>query len=108
MVQDSPKNNLKEQIESEEMILKAKILEVRTQVAKKIKKAQQDSDKTYQMKLKEIVKRKEEQISQIDARFKEYVNKIEDSEERTFQEITTKYEQREEEVISKLLKYILP
>ncbi len=108
MVQDSPKNHLKEQIESEEMILKAKALEVRSQVAKKIKKAQQDSDKTYQMKLREINKRKEEQISHIDAKFREYVKKIEESEEGTFQEITTKYEQREKEVISKLLKNILP
>jgi vacuolar-type H+-ATPase subunit H len=108
MVQDFPKNHLKEQIESEEMILKAKVLEVRSQVAKKIKKAQQESDKTYQKKLKEINEKKEEQISHIDSRFKEYVKEIEDSEERTFREITTKYEQREEEVINKLLKNILP
>jgi hypothetical protein len=108
MVQDSPKNHLKEQIESEEMILKTKFLEVRSQVAKKIEKAQQDSDKTYQMRLKEIDERKAEQISHIDSRFREYVKTIEDIEERTFQEIITKYEQREEEIITKLLKNILP
>ena len=108
MVQDSPKNHLKGQIESEEMLLKAKVLEVRSQVAKKIKKAQQDSDETYQMKLKEINERKEEQISQFESKFVEYVKKIESSEERTLHEINTKYEQREEEVIKKLLKNILP
>lgn len=108
MVQDSPKNHLKEQIESEEMILKTKFLEVRSQAAKKIEKAQQDSDKTYQMRLKEIDERKAEQISHIDSRFREYIKTIEDLEERTFQEILIKYEQREEEIITKLLKNILP
>ncbi|MCK5158182.1 MAG: hypothetical protein KAR08_03430 [Candidatus Heimdallarchaeota archaeon] len=90
------------------MILKANILEMRGQIAKKIEKAQQDCDKTYQMKLKEIDKKKTEQISLFDSRFREYVKKIKDSEERTFQEITSKYEQREEGVITKLLKNILP
>ncbi len=108
MVQDSPKNHLKGQIESEEMLLKAKILEVRSQVAKKIKEAQQDSDKTYQMKLKEINERKEEQISHINSKFRDFVKNIEESEERTFQEINSKYEEREEEIINKLLKNILP
>jgi len=54
MVKDSPKNNLKIQIESEEMLSKAKVLEVRSHVATKINKAQQDGEETYQMKLKEI------------------------------------------------------
>lgn len=108
MVQDSPKINHKTQIESEEMLSKAKVLEVRSEVAKKIKKAQLDSDETYQMKLKEINERKEEQISQIESKFVEYVKEIESSEERTLQDINTKYEQREEEVIKKLLKNILP
>jgi len=108
MVQDSQKNNHKIQIESEEMLSKAKVLEVRSQVAKKIKKAQLDSDETYQMKLKEINERKEEQVSQIESKFVEYVKEIESSEERTLQDINTKYEQREEEVIKKLLKNILP
>jgi len=108
MVKDSPKNNLKVQIESEEMLSKAKVLEVRSQVAKKINKAQQDGEETYQMKLKEINDRKNEQVSHFESKFNEYVEKIEALEERTFQEITTKYEQREEEVINKLLKNILP
>jgi len=108
MVQDSQKNNHKMQIESEEMLSKAKVLEVRSQIAKKIKKTQLDSDETYQMKLKEINERKEEQVSQIESKFVEYVKEIESSEERTLQDINTKYEQREEEVIKKLLKNILP
>ena len=108
MVQDSPKNNHRMQIESEEMLSKAKVLEVRSQVARKIKKAKQDSDETYQMKLIEINDRKEKQISNIESKFNEYVIRVEALEERTFQEITTKYEQREEEVIKKLLKHILP
>ena len=108
MVQDSPKNHLKEQIESEEMLLKTKVLEVRSQVAKKIKKAQLDGDKTYQMKLNEINERKEEQISHIDTKFREFVKNIEESEERTFQEINSKYEEREEEIVNRLLKNILP
>jgi hypothetical protein len=60
------------------------------------------------MKLKEINERKEEQISQIDSRFREFVKNIEESEGRTFQEINSKYEEREEEIINKLLKNILP
>ena len=108
MTQDSPENHLKEKIESEEMLLKAKVLEARSQAAKEIQNAKQDSDKTYLKKLREIKKKKEENIVSLEAKFKKYVIDTEKIEERSFQEITKKYEQKEGEVIKKLLERILP
>ncbi|WP_455143493.1 hypothetical protein [Candidatus Hodarchaeum mangrovi] len=108
MVENYPKNHLKEQIESEEMIFKTKVLDVRSQVYKKIEKAQKNADKDYQMKLKEIEAKKENYRTQLENDFKKLVNSIEKEEEIIFQEINEKYKQREEEVIEKILKSILP
>ena len=108
MGQDSPKNLLKDQIESEEMILKAKVLEVRSQVAKKIKNAQQEADIDFQKRLKEIEKKRIGTTTQTETKFKKIVQELEKEEKSTLQEIDTKYKQREEEIINNLLKQILP
>jgi len=108
MAQDYPKNQLKEEIESKEMIFKTKVLDVRSQVYKKIEKAQKDAEKDYQLKIEEIETKKEKYRIQVENEFKELVKTIEKEEDKIFQEINTKYEQRENEVIDKILKSILP
>lgn len=108
MGQDSPKNHLKDQIESEEMILKTKVLEVRSQVAKKIENAQQEADIDFQKRLKEIEKKQTGSTTQTETKFKKLVQELENEEKNTLQEIRTKYKQREDEIINNLLKQILP
>jgi hypothetical protein len=108
MAPDSQKNQFKQQIESEEMILKTKILEARSQFAKKVKKARQEADEEYQVKLKDNEKKKTNLFAQTEIRFNNLVKELEKVEENTFQEIERKYEQRGKEVLNKLLDDILP
>ena len=108
MTQHYPKNPLKDQIESEEMIFKSKVLNTRSQVYKRIDKAQKEANEEYQLKLKEIEAKKEDYRRQNENKFQELVKTIEKEEEMIFQKITQKYDQREKDVIENILKSILP
>ncbi len=108
MAPDSPKNEYRRLIESEEMILKTKILEARSEFAKKVNKARLEANNDYQVKLKELDEMKAEFFSKAEIRFNDLVKDLEKVEETTFLEIGRKYEQREEEVLNKLLDDILP
>lgn len=101
-------DELKQHIESKEIIFMTELLEIRCQAAEKVEEAQKKADQDYQAELKRLQEEREKILSKAQEHFKKLLNETEKAEEEVILRIKENYDQNEKDVIQNLIKLILP